>query len=178
MRAIFIDRDGVLNGLVSRDGGWFSPRFVEEFHITDDAVAALSDFRHHDFQIFVITNQPDISRGLLEPETLLNFHSILDEHLGPIEFLVCPHTAEMNCDCRKPKTGLIIDACSRYKVDISTSWLIGDQASDIIAGRDAGLKTVLIHSQATLTSRQKYPYIKSDCETLSLAEASRFILSN
>ena len=178
MKALFIDRDGILNKLVSRDGGWFSPRSLEEFCVSEDAVAVLNDFRNQNFTVFVITNQPDMARRLLQPETLLKFHSFLDEQLGPLEFLVCPHTAEVNCDCRKPRPGLIIEACSRYNIDISASWLIGDQASDIIAGRDAGLKTVLVYSQATLSSLQKFPDSKSDYETLSLADAAHFILTS
>jgi len=178
MKALFIDRDGVLNKLVPRDGGWFSPRSIEEFCVSEDALGALNDFRNHNFTIFVITNQPDLSRRLLRPETLLRFHSILVEQLGPLEFLVCPHTAEMDCGCRKPKPGLIIETCSRYNIDISASWLIGDQASDILAGRDAGLKTVIIHSQATPASLQKFPNSKSDYETASLANATQIVLAN
>ena len=175
MKALFLDRDGVLNNLVSRDGGWFSPRSMDEFYVSEDAVTVLDDFRRQDFTVFVITNQPDISRGLLQPEILSKFHCFLDAQLGPLEFLVCPHIAEANCDCRKPKHGLITETYSRFNINISASWLIGDQVSDIIAGRDAGLKTVLLHSPATLASLQRFPHIKSDYETFSLIDAYEFI---
>jgi len=177
VKALFLDRDGILNSLVSRDGGWFSPRSIEDFQVSKGADLVLRGFRNLGFSIFVVTNQPDISRGTLQQETLLHFHQLLIEELGPLEFFICWHTSEANCDCRKPKSGLITAACSQYSIDIPTSLLIGDQVSDIIAGRAAGLKTVLLYSPATPTSIRQFPNEKADLEVYSLEDAFTLISS-
>ena len=177
VKALFLDRDGVLNSLVSRDGGWFSPQSIEDFQVSKGAGLVLHGFRNLGFSIFVVTNQPDISRGSLQQETLLRFHQLLIEELGPLEFFTCSHTSEANCDCRKPKSGLITSACTQYSIDIPTSWLIGDQVSDIIAGRAAGLKTVLLYSPATPASIRQFPNEKADLEVYSLEDAFTLISS-
>jgi D-glycero-D-manno-heptose 1,7-bisphosphate phosphatase len=175
MKALFFDRDGVLNDLISRDGGWYSPRSLEEFCVSDSAAFVVNGFRSQGFTIFVVTNQPDISRGILQPKLLQQFHSRLVEQLGPLEFLVCPHTVEENCGCRKPKPDLITKACSDYMIDVSVSWLIGDQISDLIAGNNAGLNSLLLHSPATPASLRQFPGQKIDFEVFSLVNALTLI---
>src|SRR5580658_5694973 len=90
-RGVFLDRDGILNELVVRDGQGVSPRALSDFRLRPDAIRAVPQLRACGLQVFVVTNQPDIARGLMEPRTLEQMTGVLRSALDVEEVLICPH---------------------------------------------------------------------------------------
>ena len=143
-RAVFLDRDGVLNRVVMRDGKAASPRTVEELQIESDAPAALAALKDAGYLLLVVTNQPDVRRGLMSAETLSALHARLAQALPVDDIAACLHDNADDCACRKPKPGLVLDLAARHEVDLGRSWLIGDQDRDIACGKAAGCRTILL----------------------------------
>jgi D-glycero-D-manno-heptose 1,7-bisphosphate phosphatase len=96
------------------------------------------------FLIIVVTNQPDVGHGLTTPETLEAMHARLRERVPVDAILVCPHRRDAGCECRKPKPGLIHRGAADWGIDVRHSYLVGDRATDIVAGRAAGLYTIFL----------------------------------
>lgn len=142
--AVFLDRDGVLNELVQRDGADVSPRDPGEFRLRPDAAAAVRELRSAGLPVLVVTNQPDIARGRMPVEALERMTAILKSALPVDDVAVCPHDDADACDCRKPNPGLLLDLASRWDVDLQRSYMIGDSWRDVGAGRAAGCRTILI----------------------------------
>src|ERR1043166_9765652 len=112
-RAVFLDRDGVLNEVTVRDGKPYSPDSLADLVIVPDAADALALLRRHGFRLVMVTNQPDIVRGKISREEVMRMNHYLCSRL-PIDAIeVCERDAEDNCDCRKPKPGMLIRAASR-----------------------------------------------------------------
>lgn len=143
-RAVFLDRDGVLNRVVMRDGKAASPRALDELQIEPDAPATLKALKAAGYLLFVVTNQPDVRRGLMSAETLGALHARLAEALPVDEIAACLHDNADGCGCRKPKPGLVLDLAERHGVDLHQSWMIGDQDRDIACGKAAGCNTILL----------------------------------
>lgn len=142
--AVFLDRDGVLNAVVMRGDVIASPRSVDELKIEPDAAEALARMKAAGFELFVVTNQPDVSRGLMAKETLDAIHRRVRAALPVTEIVACIHDNADGCDCRKPKPGLLLDLARRYDLNLGESWMVGDQDRDIICGIAAGCRTVLM----------------------------------
>lgn len=142
--AVFLDRDGVLNRIVERDGKPASPRSPEELVLEDDAVQALADLKTLGLPLFVVTNQPDIRRGLMSDAALDAIHAKLAASLPVDEIAACRHDNADACACRKPKPGLLTELAARHGADLSASWMIGDQDRDVDCGRAAGCATILL----------------------------------
>jgi len=143
-RAIFLDRDGIINEVIIKDGKPFSPRNIEEFVLLLGIDEFLKISKRFGFLNIVITNQPDISRRLLEISELNKMHKIIMDKLPIDDILVCIHDDMDNCDCRKPKPGLILKAAEKWNIDLSKSFMIGDRWKDVGAGKSAGCKTILL----------------------------------
>jgi D-glycero-D-manno-heptose 1,7-bisphosphate phosphatase len=143
-RAVFLDRDGVLNDAIVRDGKPYSPDTVEQMTIPGDAPAALEALRRHGFRLIVVTNQPDIARGLLTRAAVYAMNDHLKSRLPLDAIEVCKHDDADRCGCRKPAPGLLLRAAERDGVDLAASFLVGDRWRDIEAGQRAGCRTVLI----------------------------------
>lgn len=143
-KAIFIDRDGVINKVFLINGKPFSPRRFEEFKLIPKVEDALNFFKEVGFISIVITNQPDIAQGLMKWEELEKMHSLIRERLPVNDIVVCPHGDEDNCLCRKPKPGMLFKAAKKWNIDLQGSFLVGDTWKDMIAGKRAGCKTILI----------------------------------
>jgi D-glycero-D-manno-heptose 1,7-bisphosphate phosphatase len=143
--AVFLDRDGVLNEVVVRDGAPGSPRSLAELRLVAGA-GDTARLRQAGFLVFVITNQPDLARGLLSPEEL----TAMTEHIAATAVIddhrVCPHEDRHDCDCRKPKPGMILDLARHWDVDLARSFVVGDMWRDMDAARNAGVTGVLIRS--------------------------------
>ena len=142
--AVFIDRDGVINHVVLRNGKPFSPRAIDEFVLCDGIGPFLAESRNAGFLNIVITNQPDIARGLMDSKTLEAMHDFTKKHLPVDDIVVCPHDDKDNCHCRKPKPGMLTDAAGKWNIDLGGSFVIGDQWKDVQAGRNAGCVTILL----------------------------------
>lgn len=149
-RAVFLDRDGVLNP----DTG--NPHKLEDSRLFDDVVPALAELQAQGFKLIVVSNQGGIGRGLFQREDADRFNDNLARLLcaGGVEisspdFFYCPHRQEDNCLCRKPRPGLILEAAQVHGVRLDGSVIVGDQPSDIGAGRAAGLYTVFLDRLGT-----------------------------
>ena len=146
--AIFFDRDGVLAKLVFRDGKPHSARTVEELEWMPEAKQTVQNLAVKGFYMFVVTNQPDIARKKMAPEVLEKMNQLLLSYFGGEAMLrgiyVCPHDSGDHCFCRKPKPGLLRQAAADWNLDLSQSFIIGDRAADMEAGRQAGCRTILL----------------------------------
>ncbi|MFG2133843.1 D-glycero-alpha-D-manno-heptose-1,7-bisphosphate 7-phosphatase [Streptomyces sp. NPDC048751] len=141
---VFFDRDGTLNDHVERDGRRSSPRSPEEWIPRPDASAALGRLRAAGGRLVVITNQPDLSRGLLDPRALDGLHRALAAEAGVDDVFVCPHRAADSCACRKPSSHWLYRAARRHRLDLHLSYLVGDRPTDAQAGLNAGTRAVLL----------------------------------
>jgi D-glycero-D-manno-heptose 1,7-bisphosphate phosphatase len=170
-RAIFLDRDGVINKVIFKDGRVLSPRSIAEFDLSDDIEEFLATSRQFGFVNIVITNQPDIARGLISWDAVEAMHQFIKKSLPVDDIFVCPHDDTDNCNCRKPKHGMLLEAAAKWNIDLASSFLIGDQLKDIDAGNEAGCTTILID----------YPYnaaAKADFRVSHLSSAVELILRN
>lgn len=143
-KAVFLDRDGVLNKALVRDGKPFSPMTVNEVIIPPDVPGALDRLRQRGFRLIMVTNQPNISRGSQSREAVHAINRYLQETLRLHAIEICEHDDGDNCDCRKPKAGMLLRAAERDRIALAESYMIGDRWRDIEAGRRAGCLTILI----------------------------------
>jgi D-glycero-D-manno-heptose 1,7-bisphosphate phosphatase len=141
-RAVFLDRDGVLNEAVVRGGKPFSPAGLHELAIPADVPDALRALRAAGFALIVITNQPDVARGI-QPRTVVEeINAALRAQLPLDDILVCYHDDRDGCSCRKPQPGLLLQAAAEYRIDLARSFMVGDRWRDVEAGHRAGCLTV------------------------------------
>jgi D-glycero-D-manno-heptose 1,7-bisphosphate phosphatase len=143
-KAVFLDRDGVLNRFTMRDGTPRPPAGLDELAVYPDATEALRRLKQAAYLLIVVTNQPDIARGTQTRQAVEQIHAALGEALPIDEFVVCAHDDADNCLCRKPKPGMVLEAAARNAVDLGESFLIGDRWRDIDCGAAAGVRTVFI----------------------------------
>jgi D-glycero-D-manno-heptose 1,7-bisphosphate phosphatase len=142
--AVFLDRDGVVNRAEVRDGKPYAPRRVQDFRLLPGAAGAVRLLRDAGFLVVVITNQPDIANGYVAAPVVEAMHQALRRRL-PIDAIeMCPHGDADGCRCRKPQPGLLVDAADRLGIDLKTSFMVGDRAKDVLAGRAVGCYTVFI----------------------------------
>src|SRR6516164_11006740 len=142
--AVFFDRDGVLNKAVVLNGKPYPPRDPSELIITEGACAALEELKREGFLLIVATNQPDIARGKASRVDVDKINAQLAAILPLDAIEVCEHDDREQCDCRKPKPGMILRAREKFGVDLARSFMVGDRWRDIEAGRRAGCRTILI----------------------------------
>ena len=143
-RAVFLDRDGVLNESPIRDGMPRAPASLDELVILPGANEACEALHDGGFMLVVITNQPDVARGTLSQASVDAINQELQRELGLDEIRVCMHDDDDHCACRKPAPGMILGAAADYQLDLADSVMVGDQWQDIEAGCRAGCHTVLI----------------------------------
>lgn len=144
-RAVFFDRDGVLNETTIRDGLPIGPVKFEDFIIVRAVPEELSRLKRAQFKIIVVTNQPEISRGGLKLHTLDAMHRRL-LNSAPIDAIYyCPHDDRDGCNCRKPKPGMLVEAAREHDIDLGQSFMVGDRWRDTEAGKAVGCSTILIH---------------------------------
>jgi D-glycero-D-manno-heptose 1,7-bisphosphate phosphatase len=146
-RAIFLDRDGVINRPLIRDGKPFPPVRVDEFEILPGVTEACEVLKRRGFLLVVATNQPDVGRGTLVREEVETVHRWLLQQL-PIDCLmVCFHGGAAfgdPCECRKPQPGMLLEASEALKIDLAKSFMIGDRWRDVDCGFNAGCQTIFI----------------------------------
>ena len=171
-RAVFLDRDGVLNRAIVRDGKPYAPMTLAEFEIFPEAPAAMAKLKERRFLLVVVSNQPEVKRGHTDRATVESIDRALMNALPLDEIFVCYHDDIDGCECRKPRPGLLLQAAAKYSIDLPASFLIGDRWRDIDAGAAAGCKTVLID----YGYRDKQPEHNPDVRVASLREAVDWIL--
>ena len=143
---VFLDRDGILNELVLREGAYVSPRRPEDFRIRPGVAEAVARLRGLRLPLLVVTNQPDVGRGLMPRDALQQMSDLLRAALPIDDLAVCVHDDADGCECRKPKPGLLRELAARWGVDLGQSFMVGDSWRDVGAGRAVGCRTILIAS--------------------------------
>lgn len=142
--AVFLDRDGIINRAIVRDGRPFPPAGLEEFEILPGAAASLPRLAASGYVLVGVTNQPDVARGTQSRSIVESLNARIQAMLPVREIFVCYHDNGDQCNCRKPKPGLILQAAQKYGLDLSQSWMVGDRWKDIAAGKAAQLKTIFV----------------------------------
>jgi D-sedoheptulose 7-phosphate isomerase len=171
--AIFLDRDGVINRPVVRGGKPSPPSSVAELELLPEVASSLRDLKARGFALFIITNQPDVARGTQTREAVENIHQVLASSLPIDAIFVCYHDDADHCTCRKPHPGLLLEAQSKYNIDLSRSFMVGDRWRDIDAGHNAGCTTVLIDYGYS----ERKPARAPEATVRSLREAADWIIS-
>jgi D-glycero-D-manno-heptose 1,7-bisphosphate phosphatase len=139
-----LDRDGVLNRPIIRNGRPHPPATLEEFSILPGVLEACQALRRAGFVLLVVTNQPDIARGVQDRAVVDEFHGILLRTLPIAAVYVCPHDDADECDCRKPGPGMLLEAAHDLHLNLERSVMVGDRWRDVEAGHRAGCRTVFI----------------------------------
>jgi D-glycero-D-manno-heptose 1,7-bisphosphate phosphatase len=140
--AVFLDRDGVLTQSFVRNGVPTPPRSMAEFRVLPGAAEACADLRRVGFVLIVVTNQPDIARGIQTRAEVDRMHERLRSLVPLDEICVCPHDDPDACPCRKPQPGMIVDAAERLGLDLARCASVGDRWRDIEAARRAGVTPI------------------------------------
>lgn len=171
-KAVFLDRDGVLNLAIVRDGKPYSPANVAELKLPQGAKQALDELKALGFKLLVVTNQPDVAKGKTTRAAVEEIHQELASLLPVDEIFVCYHKDGDGCDCRKPQPGMILEGARKYNVDLAESFMVGDRWRDVEAGQNAGCRTVFIDGGYEDTQPARPP----DAHVRSLREAADWIL--
>jgi D-glycero-D-manno-heptose 1,7-bisphosphate phosphatase len=170
-RAVFLDRDGVLNRTTVHDGVSYPPGSAEEIVLLAGVPEALALLAQHGLMLIVVTNQPDVARGTQTRAAVERINQRLSEQLPLDAVLTCYHDTADDCDCRKPRPGMLIRAAAAYAIDLDQSFMVGDRWSDITAGQAAGCRTLLLDVPYNQRQRCTPDYIVA-----SLLEAARQIV--
>ena len=176
-RAVFLDRDGVLNRPVVRDGLPFPPASVAEFQLYPGVAEGCQQLKNAGFLLIVVTNQPDVGRGTQSRESVEAMHAQLRAELPSLDGIeVCFHAGNSHgepCGCRKPKPGMLLHAAAAHDIDLSRSFLVGDRWRDIDCAHAAGCRAVFIDHGYREPLREQPEFTVT-----SFSEAVAIILQN
>ena len=151
-KCVFFDRDGIVNRVPERE---YIERW-EDFYLEPGFVAALEIVSEHNYEAVIVTNQRGVALGVMTREAVENIHDNLramlkDKYdLTLLDIFCCPHD-NGECDCRKPKPGMLLQAAEKHGIDLKSSWMIGDNVTDIEAGRAAGCRTIYVGKDVSYT---------------------------
>jgi D-glycero-D-manno-heptose 1,7-bisphosphate phosphatase len=174
VRIVFLDRDGVINRALEHESKPYPPRSLEEFEILPEVPSACARLKAAGFLLVVATNQPDVGRGTLEKAVVEKIHAHMTAQLPIDRVEVCYHAGkgQSQCDCRKPRPGMLLAAARELKADLSQCWMVGDRWRDVDCGHAAGCKTIFIDRGYAEELRQP-----PDFRAKNLLEAAEIILS-
>lgn len=170
-RAVFLDRDGVINRAEVREGKPYPPANLAVMELLPGVPAALQALHAAGWMLIVVTNQPDVARGTTPREVVEEINNYLKTALPIDEFRTCYHDTGDKCDCRKPLPGALLAASRDHAIDLTKSFMVGDRWRDVEAGQRAGCKTVFIDYGYA----EKQPE-SCDYKVQSLQEAATIIL--
>lgn len=174
LRAVFLDRDGVINRALVRDDKPYPPRSLAEFEILPGVVEACAQLKAAGFLLIVATNQPDVGRGTLPSVALEELHAHMSRALPLDRIEVCTHAGSkygQPCDCRKPRPGMLVRAAHELNIDLTASWMVGDRWRDVDCGHAAGCQTVLLDYSYDEPLR-----MQPDFRARDLAAAARIVI--
>lgn len=176
-RALFLDRDGIVDELVFYDssGEWEAPRRIEDVRMIEGAAAALQRFAGAGWLLFFVTNQPNVAKGKAARTDVEAVHERVIRELDvPVaRSYLCFHQAEDRCECRKPHPYFLHEAAREFDIELSQSWMIGDQDSDLLCGRAAGCKVALIEHRG---SEHKRGSVEPDLRVSDLEELASALI--
>ncbi len=171
-RAVFLDRDGVINKSMVRSGKPYPPKNLTELEILPGVPEALQRLKKAGFALIVVSNQPDVARGTISRVDVEAINGALGRALPIDEFRVCYHDSGDRCSCRKPNPGMLLDAARERGLNLAESAMVGDRWADIEAGKRAGCKTYFIDYGYDEKRPETYNYLVK-----SLWEAASVIVS-
>jgi len=143
-RAVFLDRDGVLNRAVVRDRKPYAPESLDDLEILPGVTWALRMLHEAGFLLIVVTNQPEVARGRVAQDVVEAMHRRLREELPLDDIKVCYETDSPASTCYKPKPGMLLDAAREHHIELARSYMVGDRWRDVGAGKAAGCFTIFI----------------------------------
>ena len=170
-KAVFLDRDGVINRAVVRNRKPYPPNTLQDLEIQPDVPKALNLLKESGFLLIVVTNQPDVGRGKQKREIVEEMHTFLLQNLPLNDIFVCWHGLDGKCECRKPLPGLLIQASEKWQIDLEKSFMIGDRWRDVDSGHAAGCKTIFIDYQYNECLNYQPDYT-----TTSIRDASEWVI--
>ncbi|QWD76418.1 HAD family hydrolase [Polynucleobacter sp. MWH-UH24A] len=170
-RAVFLDRDGVINRAIVRDGKPYPPASLLDMEILPGVYEALQKLHNANYLLIVVTNQPDVARGIAKKQDIELMHAYLSSKLPIDVFKTCYHDNKDRCICRKPLPGALLEAAQQYDINLPTSFMVGDRWRDIEAGASAGCKTFFIDYNYAEKKPNKPDFIVS-----SLLDVKKMIL--
>lgn len=143
-KAIFLDRDGVINNPVISEGKPYAILRIGQIHVIDGIKELIERWHIEGYFVFMVSNQPDIANHIVSQSKVNKINNYLKSQVLLDDIFVCPHNDADKCNCRKPKTGLFLQANEKYEIDFSQSYVIGDRWKDIEAGKNIGCKTIFV----------------------------------
>jgi D-glycero-D-manno-heptose 1,7-bisphosphate phosphatase len=173
-KAVFLDRDGVINE-VKNDGVQYV-NSAADVYLLPDAAKAIKILNDLQYKVFIVTNQGWIGLGLMKERALTKIHlKLLDLLLQEAEAVIddiaiCPHNPQAGCICRKPKPAMLLELAAKHNIDLENSFTIGDWVTDIVAGKAAKTRTILI-----IDEQEVIPVIEVDHIAFSLQDAVSWI---
>jgi D-glycero-D-manno-heptose 1,7-bisphosphate phosphatase len=170
--AVFLDRDGVINANILRDGKPVAPTQIDEFRLLPGVEDAVRRLKNAGYLVIVCTNQPDVATGRTARATLDAMHGLVREKLNVNDIKACFHTDNDGCDCRKPKPGMLLAAAREHDINLAASYMVGDRWRDVAAGRAAGCRTIFVDSGYKQEERNE-----PDFAVASLPQAVDIILA-
>lgn len=173
-RAVFLDRDGVLNRAVVREGKPYPPDTVGAVEILPGVAEALADLKAAGFLLLVVTNQPDVAKGIQVRSVVEAIHEKLRAELPLDAVFVCYHQDADHCNCRKPAPGMLEEAAARYGLYLPFCFMVGDRWRDVDAGSRSGCSTIFLD----YGYRERAPEREPDARVSSLREAADWILAH
>lgn len=173
-RAVFLDRDGVINRAIIKQGKPYPPSTLAELDVPADVLPSLQKLKAAGFLLIGATNQPDVARGTTSRDLVEAINAQLLATLPMDDILVCYHDSGDACGCRKPAPGLLLEAARRYHIDLSKSYMVGDRWRDVEAGQRAGCKTVWLD----YAYAEPGPKVAPKYRTNSLVDAVEWIYEN
>jgi D-glycero-D-manno-heptose 1,7-bisphosphate phosphatase len=170
-RAVFLDRDGVVNRAFLREGKPYPPATLSDLRVLPGVREACGKLREAGFALILVTNQPDIARGTVPADQVAEMNARLRRYLQLDDIRVCPHDDEAHCECRKPQPGLLLQAAQTWNIDLPASYVVGDRWRDVEAGHRAGCRAIFI-DRGYREQQPDGPFLR----VRSLAEAANWIL--
>jgi D-glycero-D-manno-heptose 1,7-bisphosphate phosphatase len=143
-RAVFLDRDGVINRVSLRDGKPYPPVGLLDLRLLPGVRDACRSLREMGFLLILVTNQPDLAREKADEKEVASIHEKLKRFLQLEDVKVCPHDDDAECECRKPKPGMLLEAAREWGIDLAASYFVGDRWRDVEAGQRAGCQPIFI----------------------------------
>lgn len=155
-KAVFFDRDGVLNNLVERDGHYYSPQTYAEFQIVSEAEKAIEKVKQLGYLVIVISNQPDITRGKMKQSELDKMTQELYANLNVDDVIYCTNDDHNDTGCRKPNPGMFYIAQEKFNIDLEQSFMIGDTWKDVEAAKNANIPMILLRKKYNIDLTARY----------------------
>jgi D-glycero-D-manno-heptose 1,7-bisphosphate phosphatase len=170
-RAVFLDRDGVVNRAILREGRPYPPASLSDLRVLPGVREACRSLHEAGYALILITNQPDIARGAVSPMAVAEINNLLRRFLQLDDVRMCAHDDAARCACRKPRPGLLLDAARTWDINLPESYIVGDRWRDVEAGQRAGCQAVFV-DYGYRERRPDAPYLR----VRSLSEAAAWIV--